>query len=61
MLSREIGQTITIIHDGEKMQFTVTEIRDSGRVRMGFDAPKSFVILRNELEIRTPTEPESAL
>jgi len=55
-LSRKLGEKVTIIHDGEKMEFTVFEIRHGGTVRLSFDAPKSYRIVRSELRIREPVD-----
>lgn len=48
ILGRKENQTIVIVHDGEEMRFTIQEIRGD-KVRICFEAPKSYVIVRAEL------------
>jgi carbon storage regulator len=45
ILTRRIGETLTI---GDDIEITVLGIRGN-HLRMGVDAPESFVILREEL------------
>lgn len=48
-LGRKEGEKITIKHNGEKLEVIVTQAKN-GRVRLSFDGPEEFQILRNELE-----------
>lgn len=49
VLSRKVGEKVIVfLPDGETLVVCVTET-DRGHVRLGFDAPKSLRIYREEL------------
>lgn len=48
VLSRKVGQSIGIIHDGEPMALTVLKV-EGDKVRIMFTAPLSYRIVRGEL------------
>lgn len=49
VLSRKLGEKITVVcPDGTPLEVTVVDI-DRGKIRLGFDAPNSYRIYRNEL------------
>ena len=47
VLSRKPGERIFV---GNDITITVTQIDRSGRVRIGIDAPKSVLVIREELK-----------
>ena len=48
ILTRQKDQKIIVEIGGQRMTITLAEIRGD-KVRLGFDAPESFKILRQEL------------
>ena len=48
VLSREVGDEVTIKHGDEVLLLRVTRLQ-GGRVKLGLEAPQSFVIVRSEL------------
>ena len=52
ILSREVGQKITI---GPDIELTIVEVRGS-KCRIGIDAPKDLRILRKELEEKSDAD-----
>lgn len=52
ILSRKLNEALTI---GDGIRITVTEI-DSNRVRLGIDAPKDVLVLREELRTSPPRD-----
>lgn len=55
VLTRHKNDSLTIQHKGETMRLVVTDIQGGTfggktRVRLGFDGPHSFEILRSELD-----------
>jgi sRNA-binding carbon storage regulator CsrA len=55
-LSRKNLQVISIRHAGECLRIVVREI-GRGSVRLAFDAPPSFEILRDDAKHRSPARP----
>ena len=47
VLSRNQNERIRITHAGEELDVVVVEV--GGRVRLGFEGPQSFKVLRGEL------------
>ena len=48
VLSRKLGEQITIGEGANKVVITVVDI-DRGKIRIGIDAPREVPIYRNEL------------
>lgn len=57
VLTRKLGQSIVVEHNGETLEISVIEDRGDS-VRVGMDAPLSFKILRKEL-VRNEAENET--
>lgn len=58
VLSRNIGKEESIIIQtpiGDTLEITLLRM-DKGRVRVGIDAPKEYIVLRNELLKRSLEE-----
>lgn len=49
MLSRNTGEAVDVMVNGEKCRLLITSVRGD-RVRIGFDAPKHWRIMRTELD-----------
>ena len=49
VLSRKPGESITLDTGKELIRVVHLETYDSGRIKIGFEAPKSVTILRDEL------------
>jgi carbon storage regulator CsrA len=50
VLTRELGQSINIYVDGRRVRLTVSRVDGDGKVRLGFEAEKDVVILREEID-----------
>lgn len=49
ILTRKVNESITCkLADGSKIEITLTKLK-SGNARIGFNAPESVSIVRNEL------------
>lgn len=48
VLTRKLLQKVEITHNGEVLTLYVLGTNSSGNIRLGFEAPKSFSILREE-------------
>ncbi len=57
ILSRKPFQEILIKHAGEHLRIVVDELGNSA-VRLGFEGPVSFEILRDDARRRSPCRPE---
>jgi carbon storage regulator len=56
VLSRTVGQRVALdMPDGTRVWVMISDV-DRGRVRVGFDAPKSVTITREELLRETPAK-----
>lgn len=51
VLSLAAGESLTI---GDNIKITAVEQRGSGKIRLGFDAPREVQILRTNAKVRTP-------
>jgi carbon storage regulator CsrA len=58
LLTRKIGESVTLTHAGIAIRVTVKAIRGS-QARLAFDAPQVVEIFRNELSKREPDETKS--
>lgn len=54
VLARREGQKIHVRHKGETLTLTVVE--DGTLIRLGFDAPRSFEIVRDDANPREEAE-----
>lgn len=54
ILTRRYGEAVNI---GDDIKITVLGVKGN-QVRLGFDAPKEVLILRDELEVNKKTEKE---
>lgn len=61
VLTRKIGEMVRIqCPSGEVVVVQVLPGRSGQQVKLGFDAPKSVVIVRDELNVRAEREPPCA-
>ena len=59
VLKRRSAECVTITHAGEQIEVFVLGHDGSG-VRLGFDAPQSFVVVRSELVARSEEQRPAA-
>lgn len=60
VLGFDVNQGATITHNGETLRVVYVELR-SGRVRLGFEGPLSFDIVRDDAKDREAKHAESIL
>jgi carbon storage regulator CsrA len=57
ILTRKLFEAVILEIGGVRARVTVARIDSRGQVALGFEAPDSVVILREELDDRRPPDP----